>query len=332
MSKTKITLAAVGGISGVAVLAAGVFLYLQMSARTTALEGDEETDGLETVQAKAERLMRQTVRPCDESVKELAASRVEILAWKDETFRFASRGDRPITELSDAAFKEFLIQDSKRLLGLPQGTTNKTLEATFEFGPFKSYISEGKMPELENLKTLQRNWDDLALIIETLSSCGIARVTAIDLAKATVSQEEAAPAKTNKKAKKTKKSAEPAFKPASFTYSVSCLARPAAFVKALNAFQTIERFVAVDDFSIRRGKDELAEALGGDKREEAAPTSRRGRRRAARAEEEDEKKSEETGILTLADPQKEQPFEVTLTLTVHDFRSLEETPKEEEEK
>lgn len=325
-------LAAVGGVSAVAVLAAGVFVWLQASARTAALEGDEETDGLESVQLAADRLLRQSVRPCDESVRELTLSREKMLDWQDETFRFAARGDRPIAKQSDAAFKEFLIRDAKRLLALPSGTTNKTLEATFEFGPFKPYIAEGKMPEREALPTLQRNWDDLAFIVETLSACGVSRVTAINLEKAAEPKEEPVAKNKNKvKNKSAKKPTAPAFKPASFTYTFACQTRPAALVKALNAFQTSERFVAVDDFTLRRGKDTLSEALGGEKKDESASPSRRsGRRRGARTEEVEEKKSDEPTITVVTDPQDDLPFEVVLKLTVHDFKSLEEAPKEED--
>lgn len=325
-------LAAVGGVSAVAVIAAGVFVWLQASAHTAALEGDEETEGLESVQAAADRLLRQSIRPCDESVRELTQSRDEVLAWKAETFRFAARGDRSIARQSDAAFKEFLIRDAKRLQALPEGTTNKTLEASFEFGPFKPYIAEGKMPEREALPTLQRNWDDLALIIETLSACGVSKVTAVNLEKTVAPP--AAESGKNKKAKKpSKKPVTPMFQPASFTYTLACQARPAALVKVLNAFQTSERFVVVDDFTLRRGKDTLAEALGGEKQDEPAASSRRsGRRRGARVEEVEEKKSDEPTIAVVTDPQSDLPFEVTLKLTVHDFRSLEEAPKEEDDK
>lgn len=332
MSKTKITLAAIGGVSGVAVIAAGVFAWLQISARTAAIEGDDEgTAGLETVQAKADSLLRQAVRPCEESVKELVAARDEIQAWREETFRAVARGDRAISNLTDAAFKEFLIQDAKRLLALPEGTTNKTLDASFEFGPFKPYIAEGKMPEADVLRKLQRNWDDFALIVETLSGCGVVRVTSLDFAKVDAATEDDRPAKGKKNKKSKKTAAEPTFKPATFTYIVTCQTRAAAFVKALNAFQTIDRFVVVDDFVIRRGKDSLAEALGGDKKDEAASASRRGRRRGtARVEEVEEKKADDTGIVIITDPQRDAPFEAVLTLTIHDFKSQEEAPNGEE--
>lgn len=333
MSKSKIILAAVGGVSGVAIVAAGVFMWLQISARTVAIEGDEEgTPGLESAQTKADGLLRQPIRPCDESVKELVSTREQVRSWKDETFSNVSKGDRPLTDLTDAALKEFLIRDAKRLQTLPAGTTNKIVAATFEFGPFKPYISEGKMPESDMLRTLQREWDDVVLIVETLADCGIVEVTALDVVTETQPKRETTV--KNRGAMKSKKAATvPEFSPASFTYKITCLSRPAAFVKTLNAFQTIDRFVVVDDFVIRRTKDVLAEALSGDKKDEPALASRGRSRSRGRAKViEDGKKSDDLGIVTITDPQQEAPFEVVLTLTVHDFKSLEKSPKEEVEK
>ena len=44
----------------------------------------------------------------------------------------------------------------------------------------------------------------------------------------------------------------------------------------------------------------------------------------------EEKKSDEPTITVVTDPQDDLPFEVVLKLTVHDFKSLEEAPKEED--
>lgn len=337
MNKTKLTLVAIGGTAGLAILAAGVFVWMQFSARTAALEGDEDgTQGLETVEARADQLTRQKIRPSAESVKQLETAREEVSAWKEDAFRFAARGDHPIAKLTDAAFKEFLIQDSKRLLLLQSeaGSTNKVLESTFEFGLFKPYLVEGKMPEPENLKRLQRNWDDLSTILETLASAGVTRVTAIDVAKAaTPVQEEQSAPKNKKKARKNKNVQEPTFKPESVTYTVACAMRPAALVKALNLFQTSERFMVVDDFSVTRGKDMLSASLT-EKKEETATSSRRGRRgRGARTEEvAEEKPAADEMFSVVTDPVLDSPMDVKFTLTVHDLRSMEETPKEEEDK
>lgn len=345
MNKTKTTLAAVGGASFVAVVAAGYFAWSSYSAKTAALEGDDEgAVGLEQVREKAERLSRKPVYPGAESVKALTEAREALAAWKDEAFSFAARGDRRIQSTTDAAFKEFIVADARRLKSLPAGREQKTLDAAFDFGPFKPYIAEGRMPEQASLKELQRKWDDVALLIETLSACGVERISGIDVkAKAVQEDEEEATTKKGKK-RPVKKVAQPAqaaktLDPLSYTYVVTCKAFPAAMAKTMNAMATSDRFMVVEDVIVHREKDMVAEGLGAtEKKEEAAPATGRRRRRAAaaaaeeKAEKKAEKKDEEAPLFTIVtDPATDAPFDVRLTVTVYDFRSL-ETNKDAEDK
>ena len=83
--------------------------------------------------------------------------------------------------------------------------------------------------------------------------------------------------------------------------------------------------------------DVIAEAFGGDeKKAEAQASGRRGRR--GRRGEADSRPLQTSGQETaspegknriVTDPVLDAPMTVTLTLTVHDFRSLEEKPEEE---
>lgn len=337
MNRTKTILAAVGGVTFVAVAAAGYFAWSRQAAKTAALEGDDEgAVGLEEVLEKANRLSRKPVYPGAESIKALAEARESLVAWKDEAFAFASRGDRKIQPTTDAAFKAFIVGDARRLLTLPAGEDRKTLDAAFDFGPFKPYISEGKMPEQATLSELQRKWDDVVTIIETLSASGIEKITAVSVKAAVQPQVEETKPKKGKKPKKASKLPDPsASQPLSYTYVVACKARPAAFVKALNALATSERFMSVEDLSLRREKDTLAEGLGAEKKDEAAaPTSGRRRRRSSFEQEEkvEEKKAEESLYTVITDPATDLPLDVQLTVTVYDFRSLEENKEGEVEK
>ena len=78
MNKNRMILAVVGGVIGLAVLATAYLTWSSWSAKTAALEGDDENEGLETVVAKAEKLSRSPVYPCAESVKETEASATRL--------------------------------------------------------------------------------------------------------------------------------------------------------------------------------------------------------------------------------------------------------------
>ncbi len=83
-----------------------------------------------------------------------------------------------------------------------------------------------------------------------------------------------------------------------------------------------------------RPRDVIVEALGGGKEKTAttSSSSSRRRRRGAAVEEKkaDENKDAQGGLVT--DPILDEPFAVTLTVNVRDFRSLEEDKKEEAKK
>lgn len=331
MNKTRMTLAVMGGVIGLAVLAMAYFCWSAYAAKTAAMEGDDDegVDGLETVVGKAQTLTRKPVYPCAESVKAIDGDIARVADWQTEAKKLAVRGDRVYPKTTPAAFKTFIVSDAKRLSALPGLVSGALVKPSFAFGPFKDYISEGKMPADAQLAELQRRWDDVATVVETLAACGIAELT--DVAFKTIEvKEEPKDDRRNRKATKPRKPSadETAEKPpVAYTYVFSFAARPAALVKAVNALETCERFIVVDGFTFGRSVDALAEALGGNEKKDASSqaSSRRGRRgrRAAAVEQPktEEAKELKDGIVT--DPAADAPFAVTMTVTIHDFRSLE---------
>ena len=337
MNKTKMILCVTGGVILVAVLAMAFMAWMSFSAKVAAREGDDEsgTDGLNTVMERAHTLSAKKPYPCDASVKQISSNREEIVLWKEDALKLAVRGDRPIVATTPAAFKELIVGDAKRVATLPSAA-GALVAPDFDFGPFKDYISGGKMPAETELAALQRKWDDVAMVAEVLSSCGITRLTGIafkDAAPAQDAREDNSRkgARRKKPAQKANaKESETPAGPATCTYIISFLAKPPAFVKCINALATSERFVVVDDFSFVRESDTIATALGGGDKKDAqsAPTGRRRRGRRSEVEEaKDETEEAKGGIVT--DPLLDPPLAVTMTVSVYDFRSLEETKEAE---
>ena len=338
MNKTKIILAGIGGAVGLAVLTMAYFTWSSYSAKTAAAEGDDEegVDGLETVMSKAESLSRKAVYPCAASLAAIESNQAAVVAWQKEATELATRGDRAFEKTTPAQFKTDIVNDAKRLATLPGGVAGKLVKPDFAFGPFKDFIAEGKMPAEAQLAELQRRWDDVATVVEILSTNGVAEL--VDVQFKAAAQDEAKKDrkdKRNPKDKKGKKAAASGAEPAAYTYVFTFATKPTGFVKVMNALAVAERFIAVDDFSFARPKDALAEELGdADKKAGAAQASggRRGRRRGAVVEEkkDEEKKDKKGGIVT--DPMLDAPLTVTLTATVCDFRSLEDVKAEEVKK
>ena len=330
MNKTKMILAGTGGVIGLAVLVMAYLTWSAFSAKTAALEGDEDegTDGLETVMNKAESLSRLTpnhpVYPCQESLKAIASNQSAIVDWKAEATKLVTRGDRVFPKTTPPAFKTFIVTDAKRLAMLPGTVSGALVKPDFAFGPFREYIVEGKMPAEAQLPELQRRWDDVATVVELLSQSGVAELTDVQFKGAEAKAEETNAKGKKKGTKSSQKAAPAADGPQSYSYVFTFATKPAGFAKILNALVVSERFISVDGFTFSRAKDALAEALGGEEKKEAAAAAggRRGRRRGAVVQEKkDEKKEASSGIVT--DPLLEEPVTVTLTATVYDFRSLE---------
>lgn len=335
MSKIQMTLAAIGGVIGVAVIGAGAFAYLSYAAKSAAIDGDEEgeTQGLVTLVEDAQKCLKKTIFPCEKSVSELKAAREGLEAWKDEAFKHVSRGDRPVPPTSVAQFKEFMIAEAHTIADLPEGTTNKVTDAAFDFGPFKPYISEGKMPEQSELKDLQRKFDDVSTLLRMMAGSGVTKVTKLELKNAEKKEAEPEPTKRGR-GKQQKKVEEPKLVTACETYQITCRMTPSALVKTLNAFAASERYIVVNDFTLALERDAISASLAGEAKKEEATTSRRGRRRAAAVEEEQPKVegAEAPKVSLVTDPATDSAFTAVITVSVHDFKTLEETKEEEEAK
>ena len=333
MNKNRMILAVTGGIIGFAVLATAYLTWCAWSAKTAAVEGDDDSDGLDAVVAKAQQLSRSSVYPCVESEKAIKGD-IEVLGeWLSESRRLAARGERVYEKTTPPAFKAFLVRDAKRLKALPGSAAGVLAKPDFAFGPFKGYVSDGDMPSEAQLAELQRRWDDIVVVTETLADCGIGELTDVQFKASEKKTEEAAKDRGNRRKPNKKKQAKEVASPvSSYSYIFSFTARPAALVKVVNAFETCERFVSVDDFTFRREKDAILESIGGDEKkgESASGGGRRRRRGGAPSPLVEESKDDaKSGIVT--DPMADSPFVVTMTVTIHDFRSLEGGDKNEGE-
>ena len=344
MNKTKMILAGTGGAIGLVVLVLAFLVWQAFSAKTAAIEGDDEegTDGLETVEARAQTLSRKPVYPCAASVSAIAENQKLIDEWRKEGLSLAARGDRVFPKTTPAQFKTDLVADAKRLMDLPGAVQGKFTKPDFAFGPFKDYIAEGKMPAETELAELQRRWDDVVTVTELLVTNGISELTDVQFAAAKKDEQEGVKDKRDRGGKRDKRKSPQVTSatlvaPVAYSYVFTFAARPAAFIRTINALESCERFVTVDSLAFARPSDVIAEAFGGDeKKAEAQASGRRGRRgrRGEAASSPLQTSGQETASpegknRIVTDPLLDAPLAVTLTLTVHDFRSLEEKPEEE---
>lgn len=321
MSNTRKILAAIGGGALIATLAAAYLVW-------TAYQGRNElADELAGAVSQIESLSRAKIYACKESVDEIAADVGKVAGWKDEVFSLVSAGDRVYEKTTAPAFKNFVVGEAKRLSGL-SGDDGKIIGDGFSFGPFKDYIFEGKMPGEAALPELQRQWDDVVFMIETLAASGISRITEIKLLppeEPKVDMSKKRNAKNRKRHGAKKDIQEEEKNPVVNPWSVSFETRPAGYVKTLNAFALSPRFAVVGGAAVSRKADVIAEALGGAEKKDETPrqTGRRRRRAVSFAKEEVVDVSEKLKNGVVTDPALDEPLKITMKLKIYDFRTLE---------
>ena len=333
MNKTKMILIGIGGGVGLLVLVAAYFAWSAFSDRTIATEGDYdgEVTGFDSVMSEAQQLSRKKIYPCAASLREIESNRTVIVEWTKEATKLATRGDRAFPSTTPAQFKTDMVNEAQRLRALPGRVTGKLTKPDFAFGPFKEYVAGGSMPKDSELPELQRKWDDVVTVVETIAACGVAELTDIQFKAVEEGKEEIGKrnqkGKAKKSAKGAKKDAAEANAPKDFSYVISFTSRPAALVKVLNALVVCERFITVDALTFARPKDAVAAAFGEDEKKQEASGGRRGRRgrrgsgeASSQALGENDKSASKNRIVT--DPLLDEPMSVVLTVTVSDFNSL----------
>lgn len=342
MNKNRLILSIIGGAIGLGVLVMLYMVWSSYCAMTAAEEGDSESEervtGLNEVVERANRLSRGKIYPCEESVKAVGGNVEMLTDWRKEALKLAARGDRAFTKTTPPSFKNFIVADAKRLSALPGLVDGALVKPGFAFGPFKDYIAEGKMPSEAQLAELQRRWDDVTVVTETLAASGVAQLLDVQFRQQNTEEEE--PTNAQQKKKKAKKPARQAESsdpgPSAYSYVFTFTTRPSGFAKVVNALSTSERFIMVDGFTFVREEDPIASALGGGEKKSADAPAARGRRgRRAAAVVESKPEGEEGGKLKngiITDPVQDPPLKVTMTLTVYDFRTLEDQGKDEEVK
>ncbi len=330
MNKTKIILAAIGGVCGVAAL---VLAYLIWDGCSQQNETREE---LVTMQEAIAKHVKAEIKPVKASVDAIEENRKAYADWALEARALAVRGDKKFEPTSEATFKQFMVAEAHRLSELPGGVEGKLVKPGFPFG-FQQYILDGAMPPAADIKKLQRQWDDVTTVVTTLADAGVYELVSITIkegASAAVQKAEEKPQGRNANRRNRQQPKKEAAQqqasddePDVTVMAVEFLTRPAGLVTALNSFAVNERFCVVDDFRFAREKDDLLDALGGEKKAEAAqPASRgrgRGRRAAAQEEaqpEEDDDSAKKGQLVT--DPLKASLLKVGMTVKIYDFKSL----------
>lgn len=325
MNKTRIILASAGGVIAVGVLVAAYFLWSAFSKKTAAFEGNDESEGLETVVGQVASLMNKKPYPDKANEKKLQANRQAFEDWYQGVRSVAAEGDwLADVDCTPAQFKEMIGRDAKALSNPAKKNPAAIVAPDFAFGPFKDYLAD-KMPARDMVARLQRQWYDITSLIQLLSTNGVIRLTDLQVVEVKAPAAEA-DLKSKSKSKTKTKAENEEKQPSVETYKLAFQAKPEALVGVIRTLSFQKRFTVVESFGFTRERDAIAEAFGvGEKKDAAASAGGRGRRRRLTLNEDAAKAEDKKSSLggTVFDPETDSMLNVELTVSVYDFRTLE---------
>ena len=328
MNKTRIVLAATGGVIGLAVLVMAYLTWSAFARKSAAFEGDEENTGLETYVGQVSSLIGKKPYPSIENKKRMDENCRAFVEFRSGLRHTASGGDWcPDDAITPAQFKETLIREARLIVDGPGTADGKFMKSDFAFGPFKEYLAD-KLPSKADLARLQRQWYDITSLCEVLRTNGVQQVTDLQVV------ERKDPAATDKpasgkkkgggKGKGAKAESETPWQSVE-TYRISFQGNPAALVGVVRMLSFRERFTIVDGMTFSHVRDAIAESLGGgkEKSEKASASSgRRGRRRPVAEVRKDEGDKQAPKGRAVFDPEADSALQVELTVSVYDFGEL----------
>ena len=329
MKKTTMAMCAVGGATGAIVLTLGILSLQAMSS------GGELAIERSNLEEPAKTMASAPVAPTDAALKAIAANKAVVDKWLEESFAFVSRGDMAIEKnVSPERFKQTMLAEAAKMSALPGGNGGHMVREGFGFA-FSDYIVGGAMPEIAKLPLMQRRWEDVKFIVETMSAAGVAElldITAVEETRPREQPRDERPPKNKRKAKQNEaQAAAPAY--TSQTYDFKFLAKPAAMTRFFNALASAKRFVAADSFSFGRETDDILESVADDDAKDAALRNKQSggrkaalraaalRREAAAGRASETREGPKSGIAT--DPMLEKPLLATMRVLILDFGTAE---------
>ncbi len=321
MNKNQLTMAVIGGVALVAVLA---FAYLTYS---TVSEREEAEMSLQANKQAFEANRRFGAKEAESIRRNVEA----LKTWANAAYGEA--GSLSVAEMSPDEFSakasEFQqqmradVNRYRRAKLLPDDVT----AAYAAFVDFKDYLA-GRFPDRPGMV---REWNDICLFADALVAAGSDGMLSVRVE----TPERPPEPEARGPGRRGGAQAEKPDPIDARVYNLVFLARPGALVDVLNRLSKAERFVSIDELAFAQEPDPLLGLLtGGEKKDdEEASRGRRGRRRRnAAAEAQPEAETDEEKILKgkvtdPADPLVCKPFKVTMKISTLTVRSEKEEAK-----
>jgi len=315
MKRHKIILIVCGIVLAAVCLGAGWLLFTALSAKSAAAV--ERNQAYEELQ----RIYRSKVFPSGENIARVGEDQKALEAWLATASNLVHKGDLCIDHKSPTGFKQVLQATVRELSVHPGANQGKIVAAGFNFG-FDKYLGQSdSLPASEHVDRLAAQLAVIEKICKELYAANILELKAVtretfDEVSAEQPREETS---SRRRRRRDDAAAAPAavrtesgyFSKQRFTFEF--LARPSAFIEALNRLAALDLFVVVAEIEFRKTGDLLAQRNAAKK--ESADKAGDGKPAADPATLKHVER-----IVT--DPELEPPVSVKLDVDVYSFEGV----------
>ncbi len=326
MKRHQIILGVFGILMTAVSLGAGWFFFTAISAKRAAADGRNEA------YAELQRIYRAKVFPSDENVARIKEDQKALETWLATASNLVHKGDLQIEPKSPTGFKQVLQTTVRELSEQPGSNQGKIVAAGFNFG-FDKYLGQSdSLPAAEHVDRLMRQLVIIERICKALYGANILELKAVTREtfdeKSAEQNSEETPS-PNRRRRKTRDEAPAAARAAPVNegsayfskqrFTFEFLARPAAFIEALNRLAALEQFVVVAEAEFSKTGDPLAARR-------AAMLENAGKKSAGKTDDAMKVKVDPATLThverIVTDPELEPPVNVKLDVDVYSFEGV----------
>ncbi len=322
MKRQQLVLVIFGVLMAAACLATGWFLFSAMMEKNAAAEARNQA------YAEVQGIYGGKVFPSAETIARVNADQKALEAWLVNASNVVHEGELRVEAKTPTGFKQTLQATVRALSAHPGAANGKIVASGFHFG-FDKYLGESdSLPSTEHVDRLTRQLTIIEMLCKELYAANILELKTVTREtfeeQALPGQPGSEPQPASRRRRRRDEASAPApvapvretagyFSKQRFTFEF--LARPTAFITALNRLAAMKLFVVVAETEFRKTDDPLAKRAV-KKREGAAPGQGGGGEAAV-----------DPATLTHAqrlvtDPNLEPPVNVKLDIDVYSFEGV----------
>ena len=265
MKRQHLVLLIVGGLITAACIGTGWFLVSAMLAKTAAVEKRN------TAYAAVERIYNAKVFPNDETIVRVKEDEKAIDNWLQAASKLVHAGDLAIEPKSPTGFKQSLQATVRELSSLSGSVNGKIVPSGFHFG-FDKFLGESdSLPASEHVAILDRQLVIIDRLCHELHAAKVLEIKAVQRETFDVVSQDPAEQRrepTTSRRRRSRDADEATPKKQTVTpesqlfskqrFSFEFIARPAAFIHALNRLAAVDLFVVVAEVEFKKTSDPFA--------------------------------------------------------------------------